>query len=36
MGHFDNIIIRPRTGETPATTIGTIYQDLPEKGWLSC
>jgi len=35
MGHFDNIIIRPRTGETAGTTTGTIYQDLPEKGYLS-
>lgn len=35
MGHLDNIIIRPQTGETPATTVGTIYQDLPEKGFLS-
>jgi hypothetical protein len=35
MGHFDNIIIRAKTGETPASTTGTIYQDLPEKGYLS-
>lgn len=35
MGHFDNIIIRPITGEVAATQVGTIYQDLPEKGQLS-
>lgn len=36
MGHFDNIIIRPQTGETDTQGVGTIYQDLPEKGHLSC
>jgi len=35
MGHFDNITIRPITGEPVAQGIGTIYQDLPEKGFLS-
>lgn len=35
MGHFDNIIIRPQTGEVAGTGVGTIYQDLPEKGFLS-
>ena len=35
MGHFDNITIRPKTGETTTTQVGTIYQDLPEKGQLS-
>ncbi|MFH1593725.1 MAG: hypothetical protein ABID09_03390 [Candidatus Omnitrophota bacterium] len=36
MGHFDNITIRPITGEPTAQGVGTIYQDLPEKGFLSC
>jgi len=36
MGHFDNITIRPITGEPVAQGVGTIYQDLPEKGHLSC
>ena len=35
MGHFDNIIIRAKTAETAGTQVGTIYQDLPEKGFLS-
>lgn len=35
MGHFDNITIRPITGEPTAQGVGTIYQDLPEKGYLS-
>jgi len=35
MGHFDNICIRPITGEVAAATVGTVYQDLPEKGQLS-
>lgn len=35
MGHFDNIIIRAHTGETVTQDTGTIYQDLPEKGYLS-
>jgi len=35
MGHFDNICIRPVTGEVVTQGIGTIYQDLPEKGQLS-
>jgi len=35
MGHFDNIIIRPVTGEVVGQGVGTIYQDLPEKGYLS-
>ncbi|GAH54506.1 unnamed protein product, partial [marine sediment metagenome] len=35
MGHFDNIIIRPQTGEVTSAGVGTIYQDLPEKGYLS-
>jgi len=36
MGHLDNITIRPITGEPVAQGVGTIYQDLPEKGYLSC
>ena len=36
MGHLDNITIRPITGEPVAQGVGTIYQDLPEKGFLSC
>ena len=36
MGHFNNIIIRPKTGETVTQDIGTVYQDLPEMGQLSC
>lgn len=36
MGHLDNITIRPITGETVTQGVGTIYQDLPEKGFLSC
>lgn len=35
MGHFDNICIRPITGEVTTSQVGTIYQDLPEKGQLS-
>ena len=35
MGHFNNIIIRPQTGEVTTATTGTVYQDLPEKGFLS-
>jgi hypothetical protein len=35
MGHFDNICIRPVTGEVTTSQVGTIYQDLPEKGQLS-
>ncbi|GAH36824.1 unnamed protein product, partial [marine sediment metagenome] len=36
MGHLDNITIRPITGEVVGQGVGTIYQDLPEKGFLSC
>jgi hypothetical protein len=35
MGHFQNIIIRPQTGEVTTSAVGTVYQDLPEKGMLS-
>ena len=35
MGHFQNIIIRPQTGEVATSTSGVVYQDLPEKGMLS-
>jgi len=35
MGHFDNITIRSITGEVVGSTVGTVYQDLPEKGQLS-
>ena len=35
MAHLDNIIIRPVTGEVVGQGVGTIYQDLPEKGYLS-
>jgi hypothetical protein len=35
MGHFNNIIIRPQTGEVATSQVGTIYQDLPEMGMLS-
>jgi hypothetical protein len=35
MGHFNNIIIRPQTAEVTTSTVGTVYQDLPEKGMLS-
>jgi len=35
MGHFDNICIRPVSGEVVTQGVGTIYQDLPEKGQLS-
>ncbi|GAH47759.1 unnamed protein product, partial [marine sediment metagenome] len=35
MGHFNNIIIRPQTAEVSTSQVGTIYQDLPEKGLLS-
>lgn len=36
MGHFQNIIVRPVTAETTTSTTGTVYQDLPELGQLSC
>jgi hypothetical protein len=35
MGHFNNIIIRPQTGEVVTSQVGTVYQDLPELGQLS-
>ena len=35
MGHFNNIIIRPQTGEVITSQVGTVYQDLPEMGQLS-